>query len=217
MSSCSSPSETPLCIVPGRAFDWTLRPAVDDLSYAEIAEYVGIAPLRATVPAHNLAQDWPFSIVDVSGMIPDSGPMPAQVIDADTLELVGQIGPMPAYSGGFEPYDGGHFVRSQLPLSLAGASATWVVFDGAEILLEVDAHLDDVEHSVSVSLDPIETQALTFAYARHELRLTLADESELSLAVGPVCVGPAGLQDALRDIVVSLSGVGAGSGSASIP
>ena len=212
---CIAASQTQLCIAPGRAFVWTVRPATLTLRFAEITSYSGIAPLYAIAAGHGLTAGWPVSIVDSSGRLPESGPVPADVVDADTLRL-DTVGPVPPYTGGFEPYQGGHFLRSFEPLSLAGATATWSIYRGSETLLELDAQVNDVEHTVSILLTPLETQALTFAYARHELRLQPAVGDEISLAHGVLCVGVAALQEPLRDLMIVLSGVGAGSDQATI-
>lgn len=217
MGCCDPAFQTALCIAPGRPFSWTVRPALPHYQYAEIEEYSGIAPLYAVATAHGLAAGWLVSIVDASGQLPDSGPAPALVTDTDTLEL-DQVGPIPAWTGGFEPYEGGHFLRSLEPLSLAGATAIWSVFRGRETpLLSVAAVLDDATHSVTVALTPLETQALTWAYGRHELRLQPASGPEITLASGTVCVGMAGLQEPEWDLTVTLSGVGAGAEQAVVP
>lgn len=216
MTCCTQSRETHLCIAPGRAFEWQFLAAESTWRYAEIDAYTGIAPLLAVSPAHELTAGWPVSIVDASGRIPDTGPNPAVVVDADTLEL-DAVGPMPEWSGGFEPYSGGHFFKSHVPLDLTDATAHWEVFHGEETLLSLPATVDEAEHSVTVTLTETDTQDLRWLFGRHELRLELADGSERTLASGTVCVGMGGLQDPMRALSVTLDGVGASGGTAEVP
>lgn len=127
------PATQNLPITPGSTYRDMVRLMQPVYEYRAITAIAG-APAQLSVPAHDLAGDWPVWVRDVSGLPAINrdllqAPWIASRIDDDTLEINA------ISAAGMRP-SGGQLVYRP-PVDLAGASAVMQFIAGGVVVLEL--------------------------------------------------------------------------------
>lgn len=186
------PALMPLNLIRGATYRDTRRFMQPRREYRDISAIAPSAPLRLTVPGHQLLGDWLVWVAGVSGF-PDLNRVPgrqlahrAEVIDADTLEInsLSGIGLSPA---------GGQLIY-QPPVDLSGATARLVIREredgGNELLSLATGHgiSAGAPGTLVVELDAEDTTAISWTAGWYHLDVTFPDGSVSRFFRGPATV-----------------------------
>lgn len=170
----------------------TLRLMQPRREYREITGIDPSAPLRLTVPGHDLAGDWLAWLSGVSGMStlnrepPRQLPHRVEVIDDNTLEInaVSGVGQRPA---------GGQLIY-QAPVDLTGATARLVVREeadgGAELLVLASGAgiTAGPPGTLVVEMSAADTAGIGWTSGWYHLDVTFSDGTVSRFFRGPVTV-----------------------------
>lgn len=171
-----------LSITRGKTFEFAFLYSTGARIYRPITAMPGTTPVRLTVPGHGLPDGWPVRIACVRAPLElntptDDPPIPATVIDADTLELNSLSGTC------WRPYRTGGVLVYQAPFDLTGCHARATVRDrvGGQRLLAWSSGADgdpgsaielDAETSqIVLTLDADTTAALPWHRGVYEVEL----------------------------------------------
>lgn len=114
--------ELDITLIKGKTFELALLYASDERVYVPITGVPSLAPVRLTLPAHGMPDNWPFDIACVNRPSELNGRgYVAKVIDENTVEINDLLGSC------WRPWAGGGVVVYQKPDDIAGwqARSTW--------------------------------------------------------------------------------------------
>ena len=170
----------------GETFQRTLRWETLPYVYTAITAITRAAPVSITSAGHGLKTGWRAAVVSVLGMreinARYSPPRESElhqvtVVDANTV-TINDIN-----SSEFDAYTSGGYLQSFTPVSLAGALARMKIRDrvGGTVLLELTSGapdnrivVDDVNHTVLITVAAADTAALTFTTGVYDLEIESA-------------------------------------------
>ena len=170
-------------IIRGVTFSRVLRWQSAPLIYTPITGITQAGPAVITAAGHGLVTGWRVAVVDVGGMrqinarnrpLRPSDFYRATVIDPNTIALNN------VSSVNFTAFTSGGSLVSYSPVSLAGYSAAMQMRETAEapdpplvsLVSPTDIVLDDVNHTITITMSATATDALTFLNAVYDLELT---------------------------------------------
>ena len=129
---------------------------------------------RLTISSHGITDGWNGTVYGVEGMkqINDVGVQQLTVIDSNTIELNG-VTPIDDNGKMWSAYTSGGFVKFYTPKSLSGYTArmdikdkiggtVWASSEIADTPYDIiDIALDDVAKTITLTIDAVDTAALT--------------------------------------------------------
>ena len=129
---------------------------------------------RLTISSHGIPDGWNGTVYGVEGMkqINDVGVQQLTVIDSNTIELNG-VTPIDDNGKMWSAYTSGGFVKFYTPKSLSGYTArmdikdkiggtVWASSEIADTPYDIiDIALDDVAKTITLTIDAVDTAALT--------------------------------------------------------
>lgn len=186
-----TPATLPLNIIQGATFRKPLLLMQPVYAYKPIGAIQKTAPLRLSVAAHGLPEDWPTWIEGVLGWSALNRDKQrerfreAKVIDADTIEYNDLNGIGQSATGGVLVY--------QLPVDLAGASARMNIRDLSGTLLLALSTVSgglviDGAGRLLIELSATQTASITWTQGLYDLELVMPDGSVDRWVQGPVSV-----------------------------
>ena len=142
---------------------------------------------RLTIPSHGITDGWNGALYGVEGMkqINDVGVQQLTVIDSNTIELNG-VTPIDDNGKMWSAYTSGGFVKFYTPKSLSGYTArmdikdkiggtVWASSEVADTPYDIiDIALDDVTKTITLTVDAVDTAALTAKKGVADLELVSA-------------------------------------------
>ena len=142
---------------------------------------------RLTISSHGIPDGWNGTVYGVEGMkqINDVGVQQLTVIDANTIELNG-VTPVDDNGKMWPAYTSGGFVKFYTPKSLASYTArmdikdkiggtVWASSEVADTPYDIiDIALDDVTKTITLTVDAVDTAALTAKKGVADLELVSA-------------------------------------------
>jgi len=171
-----------LTIRQGETFTRIVRWESPPIVYRAITAITLAAPVQITAVGHGLKTGWRAAVVSVQGMKQinaehepprESEYQQVTVVDADNVSL------NKVNSSEFDAYVSGGYLQFNTPVSLAGFSARMSIKDrvgGTELLpitTGIDARivLDDVNHTITITISAADTALLTFTKGVYDLEL----------------------------------------------
>lgn len=189
-----------LLIRQGETFVHVLMWATDELVYKPITAVPSVAPLRLTVPSHELVTDVPVAVtavkgmvelnamVDEQGVVDEAAYLPCTRIDQDTVELNG------INAAGFKSYVSGGYIQYRRPVDLSSyPKARMTIRDrvGGTALLELasddgDIVINDTTKKITVTVSDEDTAAITWKRGVYDIEIESDDGSVIRLDWGTV-------------------------------
>jgi hypothetical protein len=185
-----------LKIIQGSTLSQPVRYGIEPLVYKPITAVVNLAPLRLTVPTHEMPPTWRTELLSLKGLVElnstetgkDSDYHVATVIGPDTVEFneinAAKYGAYTANSG---------YLRYYTPAVLTGKKAflyIWNKINGTLLLTlssdNGDIDIDDVNFEMTINMSAQDTGALTWKKGVYVLKL----EETLTGVVEEVVSGP---------------------------
>lgn len=170
----------------GETWDRVLTWSVLPLVYKAITGIPSLAPLRLTVPSHDMPPEWLVAISNVGGMRQinaenepplDDEYVQATVVDNDTIEINS------INAASYNAYTSGGYVRFYTPVDLTGFTARMDIKDkiGGTILHTLSTTLgtivlDPVNYTISLHIDADDTSGFDWNTAVYSLEL--ADDND---------------------------------------
>lgn len=190
----------PLIVRQGETFTHVIMWATDEIVYKPITAVPSVAPLRLTVPSHELVTDVPVAVTAVKGMaelnaeidedgsVDDASYMPATRIDQDTIELNG------INAAGFKSYVSGGYIQYMKPVDLGSyTKARMTIRDrvGGTALMELtsddgDIVINDTTKKITVTISDEDTAAITWKRGVYDIEIESDDGSVIRLDWGTV-------------------------------
>ena len=176
---------TDLTIIKGSTWSRVLRWGAMPFVYTPITAISRAAPCVVTAAGHGLVTGQQAAVLSAGGMRQinaKSTPPTARDFHKVTFVSSTQINFNDVDSSEFTPYTSGGFLCSYTPVSLAGYSARMKIratpTDAtalASLVSPTDIVLDDVNHTITATIDAATTAAYTFSAGVYDLELVSGD------------------------------------------
>jgi hypothetical protein len=177
----SSPVKLNFQIYQGGTFKQLLRWESGTKNYVPITSITKSAPVSITANNHQIPPGWRVKVSNVLGMKEINNPdtyYQATVITENLIELNSIV------SLNYSTYTSGGVLEYNLPVNLAGYTAKLTLADSVNStvsIYETDTEdggivLDNVAHTITVSIPASVTKDFTFSKAVYELSLQLGTE-----------------------------------------
>lgn len=176
---------TDLTIIRGATFSRVLRWESLPFIYTPITAISQAAPVVITAAGHGLVSGWRAAVLSASGMRQinsKNAPPRASDLHKVTVTSSSQLNFNRIDSTFFTAYTSGGFLCSYTPVSLSGFTATLKIFStlaDTVLLLALAVGsgitLDDVNHTITLTIDAAVTEALTWDSGHYELELASED------------------------------------------
>ena len=176
---------TDITIIKGSTWTRVLRWESLPFQYSPITAISNAAPAVVTAAGHGLVTGWRAAILSAGGMRQiNSKGAPPRTADFHKVTFVSasQVNFNDIDSSGFTTYTSGGFLCSYTPVSLAGFTARMKIRATpsdttalVSLVSPADIVLDDVNHTVTVTISATATAAYTFASGVYDLELASGD------------------------------------------
>lgn len=182
----------------GKTYLHEIRVEEKPVIYKNITGIANTAPVRLTVPAHGLVNNWPAAVTNVKGMVEinteannvkDGDYRAATVIDADTVDF------NDINAAGFKKYVSGGVLQYNTPIDLSGCTARMSVKDkvgGTELFRLDDQNgrivLNNTSKTVTLKVSASDTALMTFKKGVYELELETPTGEVFLVMTGAVTV-----------------------------
>lgn len=182
----------------GKTYLHEIRVEEKPVIYKNITGIAGTAPVRLTVPAHGLVNNWPAAVTNVKGMVEinaeannvkDGDYHAATVIGADTVDF------NDINAAGFKKYVSGGVLQYNTPTDLSGCTARMSVKDkvgGTELFRLDDQNgrivLNNTSKTVTLKVSASDTALMTFKKGVYELELETPTGEVFLVMTGAVTV-----------------------------
>lgn len=193
-----TPGKLNLSITRGSSFKKVLRWETGAFAYKTITAVPSLAPLRLTVPGHELPSGWRFAVQSVKGMTQlnavksppaDSDYYKGISIDGDTIE-VNSVNAMD-----FGTYTTGGVVLYKKPMDFNGYTARMTIKDkiGGTELLSLTTENNRIEllpitKTIELLISAADTELITFSKGVYDLELVSSSGEVTKLLTGSIKV-----------------------------
>lgn len=182
----------------GKTYLHEIRVEEKPVIYKNITGIANTAPVRLTVPAHGLVNNWPAAVTNVKGMVEinaeannlkESDYHPTTVVSPDAIEF------NDINAAGFKKYVSGGVLQYNTPTDLAGCLARLVIRDkvgGTELFRLDDKNgrimLNNTSKTVTLKVSASDTALMSFKKGVYELELETPAGEVLLVMTGNVAV-----------------------------
>lgn len=172
----AGPVKLNLKIYQGSTFRETLRWESSTKSYRPISAITKSAPIQITAVGHGVPEGWRFKVTNVTGMREINSTdtyYTANVVDSDNLSINA------VNALGFSDYTSGGVIEYNSPIDLSDVTARMQIrerLENAEVLFNLTTEnggivVDNVNKTITLYINDIDTSALDFATAVYDLEL----------------------------------------------
>ena len=170
-----------LNITQGKTFTITFRWAAEPVVYRDISTIENTAPVRLTVPGHDMPDGWSFAVSGVEGMEKlnarrnppaDTEYHEATVVDPNTVEINKINGML------LDEYQGGGAIQYMTPTDISDMSARMEVRTraGGDLLLQLHSDngelvLDPANHTITLRIAPEVTEGIDWRRGVYDIEV----------------------------------------------